>query len=369
MDAFTEKVAQARRHVSQGLRMIDAEDFLCLASHRYVAFDLETTGLSPKYSGITEIGAIRVVHGKRTEVFQQLVNPGMPIPYEVQQLTHITDDMVSDEPDIRTVLPRFLEFIGDDPFVAHNATFDVGFLQSACTRIQRKLPDRAADSLEVARRYWPGMRSHKLGNMAEAIGFDLRGAHRSLADTEALVALVNTAVSRNRLQIRKNHLYLPGMELEDAPNPALPGCMAVSLAVYDMEADGKFAEDMTWMKDVPCKAVRQFPGITNLYELIAVVRKAYTGETCRGKFDLSVPEKGQDDVTARIVADMCGLDILDTGFEEGGYFVSGYQGRCVDLTGRTKTEMGVSADCCKDDVSYGRYRQLQRNMISVLSRW
>ena len=90
-----------------------------------------------------------------------------PTPAEVVRLTHITDDMVASAPGIEEVLPAFLAFIGGDAFVAHNASFDVGFLKYQCDRLGLRLPDSSADSLEVARRYWPGLSNYRLGTMAQ----------------------------------------------------------------------------------------------------------------------------------------------------------------------------------------------------------
>ena len=98
----------------------------------YVVFDLETTGFSPIKDKIIEIGAVKVEQGKITDRFSAFVNPKIPIPYQITQLTSITDQMVIDAPDIETVLPQFLEFIGDAALVAHNASFDVSFIEQNC---------------------------------------------------------------------------------------------------------------------------------------------------------------------------------------------------------------------------------------------
>ena len=106
----------------------------------YVVFDLETTGFSPIKDKIIEIGAVKVERGKITERFSTFVNPKVPIPFQITQLTSITDQMVMDAPDIETVLPKFLAFVGDAVLVAHNASFDVGFIEQNC-RYQDRIPD------------------------------------------------------------------------------------------------------------------------------------------------------------------------------------------------------------------------------------
>ena len=357
-------------HMNRELRMMDIEDFLTLALRRYVAFDLETTGLYPQRDRITEIGAVRVEYGRETDRFQTLVNPGMPIPQKVQELTHITDDMVREAPTEAEALPEFLEFIGDAPYVAHNATFDVAFLKAACERLALPLPVLSADSLEAANRYWPRMPSHRLGDMAREIGFDLVGAHRSLADTEALAALVNEAVRRNRLSLRANRLYTPCMEVP--PGRLGEGSPAVARAVYLMELDlGARVPDAARLRRVPCREVRQFPGITSLYELCAVMREAFSAETCRLPFDARHPERGHDDVASRLVHDMCGLDTLRLDTSSGPLWGNCLEGEWLDVTGGENapdlSQVPSECDACAEPDGYARYRGFQRGIIRVLA--
>ena len=93
----------------------------------YIVFDLETTGFSPSVNRIIEIGAVKVESGKITERFSTFVNPDVPIPFRIEELTGINDNMVLDAPRIDEVLPEFLEFCGDAVMVAHNASFDMSF--------------------------------------------------------------------------------------------------------------------------------------------------------------------------------------------------------------------------------------------------
>ncbi len=95
----------------------------------YVVFDLETTGLSPVNDRIIEIGAVKITGGKITDRFSAFVNPRIPIPFNIEQLTGITDAMVENAETIEKVLPEFLEFCGGAVMVAHNAGFDVGFIK------------------------------------------------------------------------------------------------------------------------------------------------------------------------------------------------------------------------------------------------
>ncbi|REJ16701.1 MAG: PolC-type DNA polymerase III, partial [Paenibacillaceae bacterium] len=101
-----------------------------LASAEYVVFDIETTGLSILNSKIIELAGVKMRDGKVTGKFETFINPHEPIPYNIQQLTNITDDMVKDAPELEPKLREFVEFVGDAVLVAHNARFDIGFIQA-----------------------------------------------------------------------------------------------------------------------------------------------------------------------------------------------------------------------------------------------
>ena len=101
---------------------------------KFVVFDIETTGFSPLTCQIIEIGAVRVENGVITDRFSTFVNPKVPIPYRIEQLTSINDSMVMDAPDIQTILPKFLEFCEGAVMVAHNADFDMSFIIENCKR-------------------------------------------------------------------------------------------------------------------------------------------------------------------------------------------------------------------------------------------
>ena len=151
----------------------------------YVVFDLETTGFSPIKDKIIEIGAVKVEHGEITEKFSTFVNPKIPIPFQITQLTSITDQMVMDAPDIENVLPHFLEFIGDAALVAHNASFDVSFIEQNC-RYQDIQPDfTSVDTVALARILLPTLSKFKLNVVANALHISLENHHRAVDDAGA----------------------------------------------------------------------------------------------------------------------------------------------------------------------------------------
>ena len=151
----------------------------------YVVFDLETTGFSPIKDKIIEIGAVKVEHGEITDKFSTFVNPKVPIPFQITQLTSITDQMVIGAPDIETVLPQFLEFIGDAALVAHNASFDVSFIEQNC-RYQDIQPDfTSVDTVAMARILLPTLSKYKLNVVANALHISLENHHRAVDDAGA----------------------------------------------------------------------------------------------------------------------------------------------------------------------------------------
>ncbi len=167
----------------------------------FVVFDLETTGFSPIKDKIIEIGAVKVEQGKITERFSTFVNPKVPIPFEITKLTSITDQMVLEAEDIETVLPKFLEFVGDAVLVAHNASFDVGFIEQNC-RYQEIVPNfTSVDTVAMARILLPTLSKYKLNVVANALHISLENHHRAVDDAgataEIFVKFVEMLAERN----------------------------------------------------------------------------------------------------------------------------------------------------------------------------
>ncbi len=151
----------------------------------FVVFDLETTGFSPISDRIIEIGAVKVEQGRITERFSSFVNPKIPIPFKITQLTSINDSMVMDAPDIEAVLPQFLDFVGDAVLVAHNAGFDVSFIEQNM-RYQDMTPDlTSVDTVAMARILMPTLAKFKLNVVAKALNISLENHHRAVDDAGA----------------------------------------------------------------------------------------------------------------------------------------------------------------------------------------
>ena len=168
-----------------------------LADVAFVALDLETTGARPGPCKITEIGAVRLEGFKEVRQFTTLVNPMRPIPPFITRITGITQKMVADAPRIEEVLPELLAFLEGAVLVAHNAPFDVGFLNYELSRLVGwRLGEGAIDTLPLARAVAPGLPNYRLGTIAEAFGAPVAACHRALADAQAVSHVFVTLAER-----------------------------------------------------------------------------------------------------------------------------------------------------------------------------
>ena len=148
----------------------------------FVVFDLETTGFSPSKNQIIEIGAVKVVNGSITERFSTFVNPKVPIPFEIEQLTSINDDMVLDAPTIDEILPKFMEFCQDAVMVAHNADFDMSFIKHNCSALGLECEKTVLDTVALSRVLLPALNRFKLDTVAKALNVSLAHHHRAVDD-------------------------------------------------------------------------------------------------------------------------------------------------------------------------------------------
>ncbi len=151
----------------------------------FVVFDLETTGIGPKSNEIIEIGAVKVVDGAVGETFSEFVNPERPIPYHIQELTGIDDSMVAGAETIDAILPRFLSFCQGAVMVAHNASFDMGFIEQKAGDRGIETDFTVIDTVSVARALLPDLKRYKLDTVAKKLGVSLENHHRAVDDATA----------------------------------------------------------------------------------------------------------------------------------------------------------------------------------------
>lgn len=156
---------------------------LLLFPEDYTVVDIETTGFDPMFDEIIEVAGIKYRGRNEVGRFQSLVKPDDGIPDYITALTGITNEMVADAPGIEDVLPRFLEFIGEDIVVGHNVHFDVNFLYDYAEDFDLEpFSNDLVDTLRLSRRLYPELQSHKLSALAAHFGVEPDGEHRALAD-------------------------------------------------------------------------------------------------------------------------------------------------------------------------------------------
>jgi len=158
----------------------------------FAVIDFETTGLSPDMGDrATEVGVDILSDGQIVDSYQSLINPGRAIPAFVQELTGISNGMVRNAPDGATVMQALHAFVGDIPFIAHNASFDAKFLDAEYARAGLRRRTEFACSLLLARRMYPDMPNHKLGTLVRHLSLPVKGDyHRALADAEMTAHLL-----------------------------------------------------------------------------------------------------------------------------------------------------------------------------------
>ncbi len=175
----------------------------------YVFFDLETSGLSCVYDDIIEFGAVKEKNGVEIDRIDILINPGHEISEFTTNLTGITNEMLKDKKTLKEVLPTILEFLGDHILVAHNASFDIGFLKQA---IGRKLKNPTIDTLPLCRYLFPDEKRYTLGSLCRSMGidYDEESAHRGDYDAEVLKELYVSAIlpklTNDKLDIKHDFL-------------------------------------------------------------------------------------------------------------------------------------------------------------------
>lgn len=148
----------------------------------FVVIDFETTGLSPYQDRIIEIGAIKVRNNKIADTYNTLIDPGIAIPYHIQRLTGITNEMVLGAPYIEQVKRSFVEFLADLPVLAHNVPFDAGFLDA---NFPDNDPPLYIDTVKLARKFFAHLPNYRLGTICWHLDISTRGSHRAMADCHA----------------------------------------------------------------------------------------------------------------------------------------------------------------------------------------
>ena len=216
----------------EGYYVNDVDDVVAVVGDRelsfdqeYVAFDLETTGLSMRTDKIIEIGAVIMRDGQEIDRFQTFVDPGCALSRDTTALTGITDEMLAGAPSIDEALPRFLKFVGDRVLVAHNADFDTGFIREACAKQGLSYNYTSVDTLVLSQNLMTKLNRHKLNLVADALGLPEFNHHRAADDAVtcglimakllkkleqagvASLQQINPFIEKKRMELRKDDKY------------------------------------------------------------------------------------------------------------------------------------------------------------------
>ena len=154
----------------------------------YTVLDLETTGLNPTSDLIIEFAAVKVRGNQVVDTFQSLCDPGFPIPPQIEMITGITSEMVRFAPNPRSVLPDFLDFVGDDFVIGHNVLFDVRFIAAS----NGEFKNTYIDTMKIFRKLHPNLLHHRLSDMVDFYNQKNESAHRALSDCYATYGCFET---------------------------------------------------------------------------------------------------------------------------------------------------------------------------------
>ena len=175
----------------------------------FVIFDTETTGFSPVNDRVLEIGAVKVRDGKKLGEKTWLINPKRSIPWYVENVHHISAEMLKDCPTFAQVYPEFLEFIDGSVLIAHNAPFDIRMMSAEAARAEMPAPKNAVlDSLALFRNWYPDLKSHKVSDLIDLFDLSTDGmqAHRATDDSLFVYFAIQKEMERRSEEPRFSEL-------------------------------------------------------------------------------------------------------------------------------------------------------------------
>lgn len=209
--------------VNDGARLAFKEKNVRLEDSTYVVFDVETTGLSSRFDKIIELAAVKVKDGEIIDRFESFVNPHEPLSEVIKNLTGITDGMLVDAPLFEDVLPKFREWVGDAIFVAHNATFDMGFIDTAYENLGfGPSTNGVVDTLEITKVLNKDLKRHNLAALSRYYNVELVSHHRAIYDAEATGYIFIKMLQQLKEAGIEKHNELNSLAREDAYKLGLP---------------------------------------------------------------------------------------------------------------------------------------------------
>lgn len=209
--------------VNDGARLAFKEKDVFLEESTYVVFDVETTGLSSRFDKIIELAAVKVHNGEIVDKFESFINPHEPLSEVIKNLTGITDGMLVDAPEFKDVLPKFKEWVGDAIFVAHNATFDMGFIDTAYETLgYGPSTNGVVDTLEITKVLNKDLKRHNLAALSRYYNVELVSHHRAIYDAEATGYIFIKMLQQLKEAGITKHNELNTLAREDAYKLGLP---------------------------------------------------------------------------------------------------------------------------------------------------
>lgn len=175
---------------------------------QYNILDFETTGLSADYDRVIEVGVIKVNNHKIIDSYEALINPGVRISSTITSITGITNNMLRDQPDHKRIIPKLKAFVGNEPIVAHNASFDARFFRAELQRQGLSANNEFLCSLLLSRRIFQSLSSHKLSSLCAHLGHTNRASHRALGDAEATFKVLQNILDQIKVKSGKRDLSL-----------------------------------------------------------------------------------------------------------------------------------------------------------------
>ena len=261
----------------------------------FIAFDVETTGLSPQFNRIVELGAVEFINGIPSRQFSSLVNPGVPIPTEATAVNHITNEMLSKAPTEGEVYPQLIEFLGNALHAeillcAHNARFDVEFLCNTLSRLGYDAEIAYVDTLALCRKQIKGAQNYKQETVAKNLKIACQESHHAQNDAfvcgQILIRLLETLEETLEQEKRRLDSSIPSEE-------ELEVCAVIQKSITDNKTNASY---LRFRKSGDYVNVNCFDTI------------------CRFKF----AKKGKYIIVLRSVADKCNLPVEACTASEGG---------------------------------------------------
>lgn len=187
--------------------------------NNYIAFDLETTGLSAENDYIIEIGALKVIEGKVVDRFMTFVKPPCSIPYQITQITGIDNKMVANAKDTKEIIESFVDFCEDYVLLGHNIMFDYKFIKKYAAKYGLSFEHQGIDTLQIAKKVHRQMESRSLGNLCAYYNIENQAAHRAYHDALATAKLYH--ILSHHFEAENPELFSP-KELLYKPKKSQP---------------------------------------------------------------------------------------------------------------------------------------------------